>query len=146
VTEFIAYQIPEVQEALAHPLTGIASKCKYLPTIADLKEFIEDRAKRHQIRSTVYKYFGANHYDPPMEPAEKRKAQVLAELGYDPSLPHAVKRPPIEPAILDAIAEGTWSSKHLKTPARPPSPELKALLIEQGYLPRPRTDEKGEAA
>lgn len=133
VAEFIAYQIPEVQEALAHPLTGIATKCKFLPTIADLREFIEGRAKRLNTRATGYRYFRRGEDDPvEISPAERRKAQVLAELGYDPSKPRT--RKPIEPAILDAIEEKRWSSADLKTPARPPSPELKALLIEQGYL------------
>jgi hypothetical protein len=135
VTEFIAYQIPEVQEALAHPLTGIATKCKYLPTIADLREFIEDRAKRLNTRATGYRYLRPGENDPvEMSPHERRKAQVIAELGYDPSKPRDEKRKPIEPAILDAIEEGSWSPEHLKTPARPISPELRALLIEQGYV------------
>lgn len=143
VTEFIAYQIPEVQEALAHPLTGIATKCKYLPTIADLKQFIDDRAKRLNTRATGYRYFRRGEGDPLDIPdAERRKAQVLAELGYDPSGPKVEKRTPIEPAILDAIEEGSWSSDHLKTPARPASPELKALLIEQGYLLPPKPIEQ----
>lgn len=133
VTEFIAYQIPEVQEALAHPLTGIATKCKFLPTIADLKQFIEERAKRLYDPPRAYPLFKRDEVNPRPEP-DRRKAQVLAELGYDPSKPEAVKRKPLEPAIIDAIEEGRWSSEQLKTTARPISPELRALLIEQGYL------------
>lgn len=144
VTEFIAYQIPEVQEALAHPLTGIATKCKYLPTIADLKQFIEDRARRLNPTPRAYPLFKRGEGDPPdMADADRRKAQVLAELGYDPAKPKAERRAPLDPGILDAIEENRWSSKDLKTPAAPISPELRALLIEQGYLFPPKI---GDAA
>lgn len=143
VTEFIAYQIPEVQEALAHPLTGIAAKCKYLPTIADLKQFIEDRAKRLNTRATGYRYFKRGEGDPLDIPdADRRKAVVVDTLGYDPSKPRDEKRRPLEPAIRDAIAEDRYSLSHLKTPSRPASPELKALLIEQGYLMPPKREEE----
>jgi hypothetical protein len=146
VTEFIAYQIPEVQDALAHPVTGIASKCKYLPTIADLKQFIEDRAKRLNTRATGYRYFKRGEDDPLDIPdAERRKAQVIRELGYDPAKPSQVMHPPLAPAIIDAIEENRWSSKDLKTPAKPISPEFRALLIEQGVL-QPLDDREEQAA
>jgi hypothetical protein len=134
VTEFIAYQIPEVQEALAHPLTGIATKCKYLPTIADLREFIEERAKRLNTRATGYRYFRPSEDDSvDVSPAERRKAQVLSELGYDPSKPRDEKRRPIDPAIRDAIEGDRWTINQLKTPATPASIELLQVLAEQGY-------------
>lgn len=135
VTEFIAYQIPEVQEALAHPLTGIASKCKYLPTIADLKEFIEERARRLNTRATGYRYFKRGEGDPlEMADAERRKAAVVEALGYDPAKPKPTKRLPLDRGIMDAIQENRWSSGDLKTPAAPASEELKQLLREQGYV------------
>jgi hypothetical protein len=142
ITEFIAYQLPEVQEALVHPTMGIATKCKFPPNVAELREFIEDRAKRLYPPPRAYPLFKRDGVDPEVDPRpapDRRKAQVLAELGYDPSKPQATKRAPIEPAIRDAMEEGSWSSAHLKTPSRPASPELKALLIEQGYL-LPRKD------
>lgn len=133
ITEVIAYQIPEVQEALAHPLTGIATRCKYLPTVADIKQFIEDRASRLNTRSTTYRYLKPGEGDPVDMPTEnRRKAQVLAELGYDPSKPRQVHRPPLDRGIVDAIEQHRWSSADLKTPAKPASAELKALILQQG--------------
>jgi len=137
VTEFIAYQIPEVQEALAHPLTGLASKCKYLPTIADIKQFIEDRARRTNTRATGYRYLKPGEEDQvDIPPGERRKAQVLAELGYDPSITRDLRQPrrPLDPGIIDAIQEGSWSSSSLKTPSGPITPE-------QGATVHPATSE-----
>lgn len=144
ITEYLAYLPAEDQEALAHPVSGIASKTKFLPTKADMAEFIADRHKRLNTRATGYRYFEPGEMVA-MEPAERRKAQVLAELGYDPSKPMVDKRPPLDRGILDAIQENRWSSKDLKTPARPASAELKALLVEQGYL-QPLDDKSSQAA
>lgn len=117
---------------MAHPLTGVATKCKYLPTIADLKQFVEDRFKRLNTRSTTYKYLKPGEGDPlDMATAEKRKATVLETLGYDPSQPYERKREPLPAGIMDAIEEGRWSSANLKTPPAPPSAELKTLV---GYI------------
>ncbi len=136
VTEFLAFRDADEQEALANPLTGIATKCKFLPTIADMNEFLDERAKRLNTRATSYRYFKPDALiDMPIE--ERRKAQVLSELGYDPSKQRKIKREPLEPAIIDAIEEGSWSSTNLKTPAKPASAELKALLMQQGYEPWP---------
>lgn len=130
MTQFIAYLDLDDQEALAHPMTGIASKCKYLPTIADLKQFVDERFKRLNTRATGYKYLKPDRLVE-MPPTERRKAQVIAELGYDPSVPNARQRPPLDPGIRDAIIENRWTISSLKTPARPPSRELLALLAEQ---------------
>lgn len=127
---------------MAHPLTGIATKCKYLPTVADLRQFIEDRAKRLNTRATGYRYLEPGEGDPvDMPPENRRKAQVLAELGYDPSKPRQVHRPPLDRGIVDAIEQGQWSSANLKTPAKPASAELKALILQQGgSLPRAESE------
>lgn len=143
ISEFIAYQVPEIQEALACPLTGIATKCKYLPSVADIKQFIHDRADRLNTRATGHRYLKRGEADPVEVPsAERRKAQVLAALGYDPSITRDLRQPhrPLDPGIIDAIQEGSWSSSSLKTPPGPITPELRALLIEQGVL-HPTTSE-----
>jgi hypothetical protein len=95
-----------------HPLTGIATKCKFPPNVAELREFIEDRAKRLYPPPRAYPLFKRDGVDPStLGPSpDRRKAQVLAELGYDPSKPQATKRAPLEPAIRDAMEEGSWSS------------------------------------
>ena len=35
-------------EAMLHPLTGIAARCKFLPTAADVMEFVESRKSRFE--------------------------------------------------------------------------------------------------
>lgn len=137
VTEFIAHLSAEDQEALAHPVTGIVSKSEFLPSIAKIKQFVDDRGKRLNTRATGYRYLKPGEEDEiEIPPGERRKAQVLKELGYDPSVSRDVRQPrrPLEPAIIDAIEEGRWSSSSLRTPPGPISPEFRALLIEQGVL------------
>jgi hypothetical protein len=137
VTEFIAFRSAEEQEALAHPLSGIATKCKFLPTLADMNEFLDARAKRLNTRATGYKYFKRGEGDPlDIADAERRKTQVMETLGYDPAKPRPTKLTPLDRGIMDAIEHDRWSSADLKTPAKPASAELKALLKEQGY-PQP---------
>lgn len=143
ITEYLAYLPAEDQEALAHPVSGIASKCTFLPTKAQMAEFLADRHKRTNTRATGYRYLKPGEEDEiDIPPAERRKAQVLRELGYDPSISREVRQPrrPLDPGIIDAIQEGSWSSSSLKTPPGPITPELRALLIEQGVLP-PATSE-----
>ena len=111
-----------------------------------MAEFIADRHKRLNTRATGYRYLKPGEEDEvEIPPADRRKAQVLKELGYDPSITsdNRTIRKPLEPAIIDAIAEGRWSASSLKTPAGPISPELRALLIEQGVL---QPDLKEQAA
>lgn len=35
-------------EAMLHPLTGLAARCKFLPTAADVMEFVEGRKSRFE--------------------------------------------------------------------------------------------------
>lgn len=143
VTEFIAHLSAEDREALAHPVTGIVSKSEFLPSIAKIKQFVDDRGRRLNTRATGYRYLKPGEEDEiEIPPGERRKAQVLKELGYDPSISREVRQPrrPLDPGIIDAIQEGSWSSSSLKTPSGPITPELRALLIEQGVL-HPATSE-----
>lgn len=74
----------------------------------------------------------------PQESIERRKAFVLAQLGYDPQGNSRGHRPTAE-QIADAraavesydkaVAEG--KPLPLKSPDRPASPQLKALLARQ---------------
>lgn len=137
VSEFIAHQPPELQAAMAHPTTGVASKCRFLPTIADLRQFIDDRRSMFSCTDgdSGYKRFRPGEDDTPrMEPLERRKAAVIEALGYDPAKIRAPVRKPLEPGIRDAIEDGSWSVSMLKSPPRPPSRELIQLLTEQGYF------------
>lgn len=135
ITEFIALLGPADQAALANTLTGIATKTKFLPTKAEMVEFLNDRHKRLNTRATGYKYLKPGEEDKiEMSPAERRKAQVLEELGYDPMKTRGIERPPLDRAIVDAIQEDRWSISMLKTPTAPASEELKALLREQGFV------------
>lgn len=143
ITEYLAYLPADEQEALAHPVSGIASKTEFLPTKAKMAEFLADRFKRLNTRATGYRYFKPGEGDPlEISDLERRKAIVFKELGYDPLKPKPRDLKPLEPAIRDAIAEDRYSLSHLKTPSRPASPELKALLIEQGYLMPPKREEE----
>jgi len=128
ITEYLSYLSPEDQAALANPKNGVATVCRFLPTKAEMVEFLKEHNKPgYNPRSSTYPYFDKAD-DPPQPPAEARKAQVLRELGYDPELPRRPPVLPLDPKVLEAIENGTWSSDNLKTSARPVSKELKKLI------------------
>lgn len=113
---------------------GIKARCKFLPTPADINELL---AERHKARDFVAETTGGYRKLQPGDeivqpPGDVRKAQVLAALGYDPSVPEHLRHRPREltpPTAADMEALG----QTLKLPqptVSDASPQLKALLMQ----------------
>jgi hypothetical protein len=130
--------------ALADPLNGLATVCKFLPTPADIHGFL--RARREKLDQFQSHTFYARLQPDPRDcddSPERKKAVVMAALGYDPgdnvAPKHKLKpeqrleKPSLE--TVDKLLAG------LKSPARPPSDELIALLKATDYhFPQPPED------
>lgn len=110
--------------------TGVAATCKYpLPKIYDIAACLVaeiERKKQFQPAHTSYRRFkpGDEIVQPPLD---KRKEQVMRELGYNPQDPRS--RVQVEKPLVP-LPEG-WDSSMLKTPDRPASNELKKIIAER---------------
>lgn len=80
VTELLAGYPQEVRERLADLRTGIPSRCKFVPTVADIVEFvreIEDRKHQFKAPSGGYKKFSpAPDYDESPKEMERRRGFI----------------------------------------------------------------------
>lgn len=131
--EALSHLSAEEVQVLSHPTTGLAARCKYLPTIADAMDILnEHRAKAEQFTPahTTYRRFrDEDDSDAPWnkETDVERKKRVVAELlGYSPGHPSHQPKRVLVPATADDLRE-----LKLKTPPAPPTPQLLALLREQ---------------
>lgn len=120
---------------LADRNTGLATVCKYLPSVADIHEFIRaKRAKAEQFKPahTAYRKLTQERGPWEAETDVERKKQVVKELlGYNPMKEaDAPKRELVNPtaAEVEAVASS------LKSEKRPISREFRALLEEQGWF------------
>lgn len=113
---------------------GLATVCKYLPTTADIHEFLrEKRAKAEQFKPahTAYRKLNEDHGPWEAETDFERKKRVVKELlGYDPMKPTAPKRELVNPTA----AEVDVTVSALKTEARPISAEFRAHLESEGWF------------
>jgi hypothetical protein len=101
----------DVVEHLADPNVGIAKKCKFIPTIAEINEAAEQYRNRWGPRERPPAYRVLNDEPPEPDPrrlqGDDRKAYVKSLLGYDPSDPRptACFDPPQDVDISD-LPEG----------------------------------------
>lgn len=118
-----------------HPREGVATRCKFPPNPAEVHELVRERAAKLEAvmatRSMQYRYFDGEEPDPRPASFEERKATVIRQLGYDPA---EAKKWNGEPVF--ETSKVFRSSNDLKTPAAPISPEMLALLMNQGIVPR----------
>jgi hypothetical protein len=135
-TEYLSFLTEEELGWLTHPRDGLHTVCKYLPTPADVGEFL--KAKRDAASKTfrnpeptgAYAYFTPEDDKPlPQSEVERRKAHVLKTLGYDPARP----RERVRPELTEATGEDLERLK-LKTPPGPITPQLRELLASQGWF------------
>lgn len=138
LAETLSYLTDDELRWIMHPREGLATVCKYLPTAADVHEFLRNReAKENQFKPalTSYSYLGpADAIPDPRPPTlEERKAVVMRALGYDPQRKTMPKRDLVRPTDdeVGKVAAG------IKTPAKPISPQLRAKLEAEGwpYIP-----------
>lgn len=134
LTETLSYLTEEELAWVTNPRDGLSTVCKFLPTAADVHEFI--RAKRAKLEEfkpahTTYRRLNEEHGPWDRETDYERKARVVRELlGYNPS-PKAqqteAKRELVPPSTEDL------KNLKLKTPASGPSPYLIAHLKAEGW-------------
>lgn len=132
IADAISWMTDAEIDALMDPRDGyVANADGYLPSVGKLHEFLRNKqAKADQFKShptSGYKRLMDETPDPRPPTLEERKAVVLRELGYDPQQRTSPKRDLVPPtsADLDGVVKG------LKTPAAPPSDELKRMIAEQ---------------
>lgn len=133
MVECLSWLTPEEHRWLAHPRDGLQTVCKFLPTPADVHQFLRERqAKAEQFKPapTVYRKIE----DDPNAPwnqetdAERKKRVVQQYLGYNPDKAGSASRQNLVPPSNADLA-----SLDLKTPSAPPSEYLKRVLRAQGY-------------
>lgn len=134
LTECLTWLSPDEMAALAHPRTGLATVCKYLPTPADVHEFLRNReAKANQFKPapTNYPRLGTADAIPDPRPPtlEERKTAVMRALGYDPQRKSVPRRDLVRPTDDDVAKV----CANLKTAPRPISPHLRAKLEAEGW-------------
>jgi hypothetical protein len=134
LTETLSYLTEEELSWLTNPRDGLATVCKFLPTAADVHEFLrERRAKQEQFKPAHTTYRRLNDESGPWdkETDYERKARVVKELlGYNPS----PKAQELEPKrVLVPPTEEDLRNLKLKTPPAPPSRYLIAMLEAEGY-------------
>lgn len=145
MVESLAYLSDEEMAWLTHPRDGLHTVCKYLPTPADVHQFLRDRrakAEQFQPAPTSWRKI-IDDPDAPwnLEIGVERKRRVVAEkLGYDPDRAGADAR---RNAALQS--DGDVSVVNLKTPAALPSQDLLNLLRAQGYPLPGREDDSANA-
>lgn len=127
---------------MTNPRTGVASRCQYLPTIADVHTLLrEEEERQRQFRPAHTHYQVLNEQEGPWdkETDYERKARVVRELlGYNPNDVGKPQKRDLVPPSAEDIA-----NLKLKSPPAPPSPHLIALLKKQGW---PVVQDKDAAA
>lgn len=79
ITNYLALITEEERRALAHPIAGIATRSKFLPSIADMAEFLQERSKRLNTKATGYRYLTRGEGDPDNVPPLARRRELVAD-------------------------------------------------------------------
>ena len=139
LTETLSYLTDEELAWITNPRDGLATVCKFLPTAADVHEFIRNkRAKLDEFKPAHTNYRRLNDEKGPWDAEtdfERKKRVVMECLGYNPD----DRGRPAEKRTFTAPDEATVRNLKLKTPPAGPSPYLIALLQEQGWPFVPET-------
>ncbi len=135
LAESLSY-LSEVELAVVlHPLNGVAARCKFLPTFADISAvLVEHRAKQEQFAPAHTQYKRLTEARGPWdeETDYERKARVVKELlGYNPS-PKAQQMEGAKRVLVPPTEEEVRNLR-LKTPPSPPSEYLLRQLREEGW-------------
>lgn len=134
LTETLSYLTDEELAWVTHPRDGLSTVCKFLPTAADIYEFIRNkRAKQDEFKPahTNYRRLTEEHGPWDEETDYERKARVVRELlGYNPSpkAQHIETRRELVPPTPQDLR-----NLKLKTPPAPPSVYLLELLRREGW-------------
>lgn len=134
MVQCLAWLTPEEHAWLTHPRDGLHTVCKFLPTAADVHEFLRSkraRAEQFQPASTAWRKIEEDPDAPwNQETDAERKKRVVEELlGYNPD---ERGRPAAKRTFTPPSTEEV-ANLNLKTPAAPPSASLISLLKQQGW-------------
>lgn len=140
--EALSYLSSDELAVVLHPKDGIATRCQYLPTIADIHAVLRDaKARQDQFKPahTIYRRLNEDTGPWDQETDYERKARLVKELlGYNPS-PKAqqfeARRELVPPTAEDI------KNLRLKTPPAPPSRYLLDQLAAEGWPFLPQQDE-----
>lgn len=131
MVESLSWLTPEEHEWLTHPREGLQTVCKFLPTPADVHEFLRARrARQEAVRPapTTYRRLAEESGPWDQETDFERKKRVVREcLGYNPD----VTRTPSK-RVLTAPTDEDLRNLKLKTPPAPPSRYLVEQLKAEG--------------
>lgn len=137
--EHLSYLTDEELAWITHPRDGLHTVCKFLPTPADVAEFLKAKREaanlsfRNPEPTGAYAYFTPDREDDkPLPKSEKeRRAEIVRQaLGYNPLDKYRAgpKRELTEPTAEDIanlrVAKATKSDL---------TPQLKALLEQEGW-------------
>lgn len=108
MAECLASLTPEEFSEVTNPSTGIATVSKYLPSVADIHEFLRKEQARHESFKPHTHYKVLESFDVEQPPLERRKQVVKEVLGYDPQNrkgrglgPEYAM--PLDPKIVEAV-------------------------------------------
>jgi len=99
---------PEEFAVVTNPSTGIATISKFLPSVADIHDFLRKEQARHeQFRPHTF-YKKIELFDVEQPPLERRKEVVMNVLGYNPQdRKGRAMEPeyamPLDPKIVEAV-------------------------------------------
>lgn len=85
MVECLSWLTPEEHAWVTDPREGVQTRTKYLPTPGDVFDVIRERRERRE-RTTASSPRGVFRFDDrpdPRPPADVRRKQVIAALGYD---------------------------------------------------------------
>lgn len=69
---------------VTNPATGIATVSRYLPSVADIHDFLRKEQARHEQYRPHTFYKKLESFDVEQPPLERRKQVVMETLGYNP--------------------------------------------------------------
>jgi len=143
LAESLSYLTEDELAVVTHPVTGVISRTKFLPTFADITAVLQDhKGKQEQFKPAHTQYHRLADEPGPWDKEtdfERKKRVVRELLGYNPDdVGKAAERRIFTPPTADDLA-----TIQFKTPAAPVSDELKAMLRDEGY---PYLQEREDAA
>lgn len=131
--EALSHLKPDELAIVMHPRHGVAARCQFLPTIADVHAAIRERQeyeRQFQPAATTYRRFSDEQPGPwDQETDFDRKRRVVRELlGYNPGESASNSKRELVPPTVDDVR-----NLKLKTPPGPPSRYLIAKLKAEGW-------------
>lgn len=107
---------------VTNPATGIATVSRFLPSVADIHEFLRKERERHEQYRPHTHYKVLESFDVEQPPLERRKQVVMDALGYNPQdrkgrgmEPEYAM--PLDPKIVEAVTASYEAAQDRKRSA-----------------------------